>query len=195
MNAVDVFFAAILALALVRGFIKGFVMQLAALVALVLGIYLSIRFSAYLGSYLSEKLDTNPKIIQILSFAILFTAVVIGVHFTGKLAEKLLAITQLSFINRLAGAIFGCIKALLILAVLVTFINAVDQQVPFLSKEHTEKSFFYRPVSRILPTLFPSFIEKGELRKKAEEILTECKKPLSIKGKCYLCENFHYDIG
>jgi membrane protein required for colicin V production len=155
MNGIDIVLLGILILALIRGFIKGFIMQLAGLAALILGIYAAIHFSEYLGSILQAKISLDPWIIRWISFGILFSLVVLAVHFLGKLVEKLAKITALSFLNRLVGALFAGIKAIFILAVVLTMVNVVDQKIHFLPAEKVNKSVLYRPLSRLIPSLFP----------------------------------------
>jgi membrane protein required for colicin V production len=189
MSGIDIVILIIIVLALVQGFIKGFVRQLAALVALVLGIYVSIHFSAYLGNLLTSKTSMNPAVIRWVSFAVLFALVVIGVHFVGKGVEKLLKITMLSFLNRLAGGLFSVAKTIFILAVLATFLNAINQRVHMLPAEKTAKSIFYRPLSNLIPMLFPRFFNKPEQPADIEEIIVDLGNSSLIKGKYYLCEN------
>jgi len=195
MSGIDIVILVIVALSLIRGLIKGFVMQLAALAALLLGIYVSIHFSSYLGEVLASRISLDPVIIRWISFAILFALVVVGVHFIGKLAEKLIKITMLSFLNRLVGALFSGIKTIFILAVLITLLNSINQRFQFLPAEKTGKSIFYKPLSNIIPLLFPRFFHKTEQPVKTEEIVVELGNSSIIKCKCYLCENFIYDFG
>jgi membrane protein required for colicin V production len=167
MNGIDIVLLGILILALIRGFIKGFIMQLAGLAALILGIYAAIHFSVYLGSMLQSKISLDPLIIRWISFGILFSLVVLAVHFLGKLVEKLVKITTLSFLNRIAGALFSGIKAIFILAVLVTMLNVIDQRIHILPAEKTEKSVFYKPLSALIPSLFPRIFNKQKEKKQS----------------------------
>jgi membrane protein required for colicin V production len=160
MNGIDIVLLGILILALIRGFIKGFIMQLAGLAALVLGIYAAIHFSDYLGGVLETRLSLDPVIIRWLAFGILFSLVVIAVHFLGKLVEKLAKITTLSFLNRVAGAIFSGIKGIFFLAVLATMLNVLDQRIHILPAEKMGKSIFYKPLSGLIPSLFPRIFHK-----------------------------------
>jgi membrane protein required for colicin V production len=160
MNGIDIVLLGILVLAFIRGFIKGFIMQVAGLAALVLGIYAAIHFSVYLGNLLEARISLDPMIIRWLSFGILFSLVVLAVHFLGKLVEKLAKITTLSFLNRVAGAFFSGIKAICILAVLITMLNAIDRKIHILPAEKMKKSVFYKPLSNLIPSLFPRFFNK-----------------------------------
>ncbi len=195
MNGIDIVILVIIILALIRGFIKGFVRQLAALVALVLGIYVSIHFASYLGTLMSSRVSMNPVVIRWVSFGILFALVVIGVHFVGIGIEKLLKITSLSFVNRLAGGLFSGIKTIFILAVLVSFLNAINRRVQLLPAEKTGESVFYQPLSNLIPRLFPRFFNQPQQSPAKEEIVVEQGNSSLIECKYYLCENFVYDLG
>ncbi len=195
MSSIDIVILVIVILTLIRGFIKGFIMQLAGLAALLLGIYMAIHFSAYLGKSLFSSVEWNPVIVRWVSFAVLFALVVIAVHFVGKGVEKLAKITQLSFLNRIAGAFFSGIKAIFILAVLVTLFCTVNKRFQVISEEKTNKSIFYNPLSKIIPALFPRFFHKTQPPAEAGEMIVERRKTSIIKGKYYLCENFSHDPG
>ena len=170
MNGIDIVLLGILILALIRGFIKGFIMQLAGLAALVLGIYAAIHFSDYLGGLLETRMSLDPVIIRWIALGILFTLVVLAVHFLGKLVEKLAKITTLSFLNRVVGALFSAIKAIFILAVLATMLNVLDQKIHILPVEKMEKSVFYRPLSRLIPSLFPRVFNRQKEMEKEQPV-------------------------
>jgi membrane protein required for colicin V production len=139
MNGIDIVLLGILILAMIRGFIKGFIMQLAGLAALILGIYAAINFSDYLGRILETRISLDPVIIRWLSLGILFTLVVVAVHFLGKLVEKLAKITTLSFLNR-SQERFPESKVFIV-AVLVTMLNVLDQKFHILPAEKMENLF------------------------------------------------------
>jgi membrane protein required for colicin V production len=165
MNGIDIVLLGILAIALIRGFIKGFIMQLAGLAALILGIYVAIHFSETLGRLLETKISLDPVMIRWIALGILFALVVLAVHFLGKLVEKLAKITSLSFLNRLAGAFFSALKAIFILAVLATMLNVLDQKIHILPAEKMGNSVFYKPLSNLIPSLFPRIFYKQYERK------------------------------
>jgi membrane protein required for colicin V production len=195
VNGIDFIIMILLIIALVRGFIKGFVMQLAALAALLLGIYACIHFSSYMGNLLASKVSLDPLVIRWLSFGLLFALVVIAVHLIGKLVEKILKMSMLSFANRVAGALFAFIKMVFIVAVLVTLTNLADQKLHFLPAD-TNKSILYRPVSKIIPAIFPRFFHNHDQQhEKSDDGVVDLENSIIIEAKYYLCENFSYDLG
>jgi len=171
MNLIDVIIIAIFIWALIRGYLKGLVMQLAALIALLLGIYISIRFSTYLADYLALRFKANTRVTYFIAFGVLFALVVIIIHLSGRLIEKIMEISMLSFLNRLAGSVFSLIKSVLIIGVIISFLNIIDQHFPFLPKEKTESSLFYKPLSGIIPWLYPQINKIRKNNGKAEEVI------------------------
>ncbi|NJO91413.1 MAG: CvpA family protein, partial [Chloroflexia bacterium] len=99
----DIIFLVIFCWAAYRGFTKGFILQVAMLGALFLGIWGAIKFSGYTSALIMEKLQTNVEYLPVISFALTFIVIVIGIHFLAKLVEKLLEAIALSFVNRLLG--------------------------------------------------------------------------------------------
>lgn len=155
MNYFDIIFLIILIYSAYKGFSRGFIVQLASLAALILGIYGAIRFSDYTSTVLVERLDLHSPYMPLISFAITFVAIVIVVHFVARITEKLLQAVALGFVNRILGLLFSLVKTVLILSVLLVFLNSIDRQMNFLPKDQLNDSLLYRPLSRIVPSIFP----------------------------------------
>ncbi len=98
----------------------------------------------------------------IIAFVITFCAIVVCIHFIGVLADKVVDAVQLGFLNRLLGMVFGAVKNILILSVIFSVLNAIDARRHFLP-ESVEGSKFYKPISDIVPSIFP-VIGEGNFR-------------------------------
>ncbi len=146
-------------------------MQLAALIALLLGIYISLRFSTYLADYLTIHFKINIRISYFLAFGVLFGFIVLLIHLAGRLVEKIIEVSMLSFLNRLAGSIFSLLKTILIISLIISFLNMIDQHFPFMPRQKTENSLFYKPLSGIIPWLFPQIRNINKSNKKPNEVI------------------------
>ena len=155
MNYLDIILALFLIWAAFRGFTKGFIITVASLLALILGIYGGIHFSGYAASLLAEKLEPDPRHLQIISFAITFVAIVILVHLVAWLVDKLVNAIALGFVNRILGVIFNSIKMAFILSVLIGFLNYFDTDNSLIPEKDKESSILFNPVAAIAPALFP----------------------------------------
>ena len=163
MNFLDIIFAVFLVWFAYNGFKKGLIIEITSLVALILGIYISINFSFYAADFLNNNFEINPKYISIISFIITFIIVVFLVYMIGKILEKFIDIIMLGFLNKLAGLVFGIVKAAFILSVLIFIINYFDENKTVITEKSRNASLLYEPVSSFAPTIIPKLnLEKLE---------------------------------
>lgn len=153
MNWLDIVLAIPLLWLLYKGFRNGLIIELASLAALILGIYAALHFSFYVQGYLEENFEIAENYLYIISFAITFLIVAIIVYLAGKIIHKLVSIVALGFLNRLAGGIFGLMKAALVLSVILYFINGFDPGL--IKSDVKEKSILYDPIESIVPMIIP----------------------------------------
>jgi membrane protein required for colicin V production len=146
----------LLVYAVFRGIARGLVLQLASLVALIAGIFLALKFSGFTARYLIKHWALDYEYLYMVSLAITFALVFIMINILGNMLDKVMQTSQLSLINKLAGAFFNMCKVMLIMGVLLLFIDRVDKRISILPKNAREGSFFYKPVTSATLFLFPS---------------------------------------
>jgi len=156
MNYIDMFIGVLLVYAVFRGITRGFVMQLASLVALIAGIFLALKLSGFTARYLINLWSLDYEYLYIVSLAITFILVFILINILGNMLDKVVQTSQLSMLNKLAGAFFNVCKVLLIMGILLLFIDRLDKRISLLPKNAREGSFFYKPVTSATLFLFPS---------------------------------------
>ncbi|MDX9904426.1 MAG: CvpA family protein [Bacteroidales bacterium] len=162
MNWIDFVIIALLAFGLIQGFINGLIIEIAELAALVLGIWGAIHFSGWTAGKLSGWFDMQSSWTGIVAFAVTFIAIVIGVYLLGKLLDTLLKAMALGFVVKSLGAVFGVLKAALILSVIFVFLNSIDEKRHFLPSSTISKSILYNPIADLVPAIFP-LVEGGDL--------------------------------
>jgi len=144
-----------------KGFSKGLIIELATLVGLLLGIYIAGNFSFYTADFLRDKFDFHSQYMNIISFTITFIGVVILVMLFGKSLEKVVNLLMLSFINKLAGAVFGMLKISFILSILIFILTTFGIEKNVVDKKLQEKSYLYEPVKSLAPFVFPMVKDNG----------------------------------
>jgi membrane protein required for colicin V production len=152
MNYIDIILAIPIIWFAFQGFKRGFVVELASLAALILGIYAALHFSGFAVEFLHNNFDINPDYIPVIAFIITFIIVVIVVHFIGKILEKIINMVALGFLNKLAGAIFGFLKAVLIISIIMLIINHFNED--FISKDKKNNSLLYNKIEGVAPALW-----------------------------------------
>ncbi len=126
MNIIDSVIIIILVAAAINGFVKGFFVELASVASLILGIWAAVEFSGFIQKWLSRYLDWSPEMMRIVAFILIFIFVVLVIHLVATLTEKFVRAIALSIFSRLAGAVFGIIKAAFILSILMLLILKIE---------------------------------------------------------------------
>jgi membrane protein required for colicin V production len=155
MNTIDLVFAILLLWAAYRGYTKGFIVQLATLAALLLGILGAVMFSDFTSGLIIKKFDVSGQYLPIISFAVTFIAIVIGVHLLAKMINKLLEAVALGFVNRLLGVLFSVLKIAFVVSIILVLVNKVDSKYNFIPDDTKDNSLLYKPLSNFAPMIFP----------------------------------------
>ena len=149
MNFLDIVLGLMLIWGLYKGLKNGLFVELAGLVALIAGIYGAIHFSYIAGDYLSEQMDWEAHYIKIAAFLITFIAIVLLVHFSGKLLTKVADFAMLGLLNKIAGGIFGVVKVAVILGALLIFFEKATTSLRPNNSKIINTSVLYAPIRDI----------------------------------------------
>ncbi|MBI5063899.1 MAG: CvpA family protein [Desulfatitalea sp.] len=122
MNLIDYLLAVILVYCLIRGIFRGLVKELSALIGVLGGFYFAFNYYPQMTKTL-ERWITTTAYAQIISFLILFFGVYLVVSIAGVIIKYLMNIAWLGWTDRLTGALFGAIKGVLIVSVIVAILT------------------------------------------------------------------------
>lgn len=143
MNSIDIVLGILFVYAFYKGFKNGIIIEIASIVALVAGVFCAIYFSDVTASYLLEKFQWSEKYIAISSFVITFLLVLIGVHLLGKVLTKLVKALLLGTVNKILGGIFGLLKMVLILGIVLVYIDRKVNLTQWMSSKQADESLLY----------------------------------------------------
>lgn len=155
VNYLDLAIAVPLLWGAINGFRKGLIIEVASLLALVAGIFGAAEFSVYTGEYLSEILNWSARAVQMTSFVITFIAIVLIVHLMARVLRKLIKIAALGIADRLLGILFGIIKYLVLVSVVLFLVSSFDDRYHFISSNTLEGSVLYHPLVHSIKQLYP----------------------------------------
>ena len=173
MNSLDYILFIPLLYGLYRGFTKGLIVELASLLALTLGIYGALHFSSFTFEFLSDYVEIKTEYLQLASYGLTFLIIVMLISLTGKILTMLIKLVALGFINRMMGAIFGGIKALLVLSMFILFFDRLNKQFEMVKDEVLNASIMYNPIRIQAQQFYPNVIEEFERQKESIENLKE----------------------
>lgn len=137
-----------------QGYNKGLIISVASFAALILGLYFAFFFSDFTAGKLTDYFTIDKEYLTLISFAVTFVVVVIGVVLVGNLLQKFINVLMLGFLNKAAGAVFGVLKGALYLSVLIFVINYFDVGDLLIKQKYRDGSMLYKPVELFAPMLY-----------------------------------------
>lgn len=160
MQQIDIAILILIGLGALQGLFKGFILSITSLLGLVLGFYLSLRFAWYIEAILRNASGSDSPYMHIAAFVLCFLLVIIVVYIIGKSVEKIVEMASLGFVNRLAGAVLGIFKAMVLVSAIIYVLAIADRQSVLITPEAKQKSLFYEPMAAFIPYLVPQ-VKKG----------------------------------
>lgn len=152
MNFLDLILLTPIIFGIGRGLYKGLINELASLVSLALAVFLAYQYSDVLFQFLSSYIEDAGQGTKLLSYALIFIVTSIVVLLIAKALTKLLKLVALGLMNRILGGIFGGLKFLLILLILVHIGNPIMESQDIYQKETFQNS-----------SLYPQFLEMSKI--------------------------------
>ena len=180
MNWLDILLAVPMFWGLYKGLTSGLIMEISRLIALIAGVYLAVRFAQELSEYLYQNTELTNEFLPIISFAIIFVAVVLLVHLFAKAIEKLAKAVALGWANKAAGAIFGIFRMTFMLSIVIMMLTRFELLTKFNRGETAEASFLYAPVTQVAPFILPILedIDKDSILDKVDRKVNKAKDAL-----------------
>ena len=143
MNLLDWIIAMILVLSTITGFMRGLIRSLISLVGVLAGVLAAARFAPQLAGTIARWIAPHS-----LALMVAFVLILLGVYALAVLLGRLLSgacsAVGLGFLDRLAGAVFGFARGVLMLAALLLPLG------PYLQHFAAARS------SALLPYLLPA---------------------------------------
>ncbi len=155
MNWFDLVTLILLLLALIDGYRKGLIQQLVGLATIILAAIFGGKIAGYILPELNNLIDISPEFARVLSFLMAFGAIAIVISLIGKLIQKLLTVTFLSFVNRLFGSIIAVGTLMFFLSIILNIVLMLDKNENLIKKEIKEESFFFERVEAVVPAVVP----------------------------------------
>jgi membrane protein required for colicin V production len=117
MNPFDMAIVVILGYGIIRGIFRGLIREMASIIGVAAGFYIAY-FNYKALSPLLARWITNSAYVDIVSFIILFCAVLMIITGAGILIRLIIKIALLGVADRVLGALFGALKGALIVSLL-----------------------------------------------------------------------------
>jgi membrane protein required for colicin V production len=174
MNPFDMLATTILAFCVIRGIFRGLIKEMSSIVGVLAGYYGAYSYYPEIAKLLSLWI-TNSVYVNILSFLVIFCAVFLIVSTLGVVIKYALNIAFLGWFDRICGSLFGAIKGVLIVAVLVVIFTAfLPQGSSFI------KNSQLAPHIAMISEKMVKFVSK-DLKQKFTSGIDDVKKSWNLK--------------
>lgn len=118
---IDIAFIFIVIMAVFKGYSKGFVIAIFSFLALIIGLAAALKLSAVVAHYLEHHVVNNSRWLPLLSFFLVFLAVVFIVSLGARLIRKTLRIVTLGWLDRIAGVLLYIAIYIIIFSILLFY--------------------------------------------------------------------------
>ena len=124
-----------------RGFQRGLVEEVGRLAGLILAVVLANKFSSDLAGYVPIDNITAQTAI---AFLAIFLLTLIAARLLTRLIRSLVELVLLKSLDKVGGAVFGFLKSIVVLGVLIYVLESFEVTHEFLKRVETESAIYRR---------------------------------------------------
>ena len=126
MNVLDLIIGIVLVLFALAGLRKGLIIEAFYLLSFIAGAYGAMYFSDAVADWMSDFINVNEDYLTIISFIVTFIVFVVLMRLLGRILSGLLEAICLGFVDKIGGFVFGALKGILLVSVIVMIMNVFN---------------------------------------------------------------------
>ncbi|MGQ0737606.1 MAG: CvpA family protein [Bacteroidota bacterium] len=149
----DLIFAVLLVLAVLKGYQQGLVIGLFSLVSIIIGLAAAMKLSTVVASWIGSAVKVSDEWLPLISFIVVFIFVVLLIRLGAKAIEKTFEVAMLGWVSKLGGVILYAAIYTLVFSVLLFY----AEQMQLLQPETINKSVTYSYVQPWGPKVINGF--------------------------------------
>ena len=164
MIYIDLIIIVVIIYAFIKGFYNGLINEIASFLGLFIGAIVSYTVSDNLSEILNSYFEIDPKVLNILSFILLFIITSLCFTIAGKSLTKLIKFISLGTINRLLGGLFSSLKFIIVIVSISMVINYLSEllMIEIIPLDQTNNSKVY-PVLIDIGNLILDYLNNNSL--------------------------------
>jgi membrane protein required for colicin V production len=162
----DIIAITILIIFFIRGYMKGIIVAVFSMLAVILGIICAMKLSGMLSLWLVEKGWVSSGWVQLISYILLFTGVLLLVGFIGKAVQASAKMAMMGWLN---GVLGGVVYAFLG-AVIWSSLLWIGNKMTLVRETSKEASRTYRYLEPLAPWVFE---KTGKLLPFAKDVFSD----------------------
>ncbi len=131
----DILFAVLLVLALIRGYSQGLIIGIFSLLAIVIGLAAAMKLSVVAAHWIGSEVNVAEEWLPLISFIVVFILVVLLIRLGAKAIESSVEVVMLGWLNKLTGMLLYAVIFTLIFSVLLFYAEQMELLQPATIKE------------------------------------------------------------
>lgn len=147
---------AVLAWFFVVGVKRGLIRQVLEVVGIVVAFLAAFYFAHNLAEWIEGRTDADYRVSLALAALAIFIGIIIGVHFIGLGLKKLFGLTIMGVFDRVAGGLFGALKGVLIISLVLSVIMILP--FPDDIKDELREDPVAGAIYPVLPVMFDAVV-------------------------------------
>ena len=149
----DLIFAGIIILAVVKGYQRGLVVGLFSLIAVIIGLAAAMKLSTVVAGYIGKAVKISDQWLPVISFAIVFFIVILLIRLGARAIESAVEVAMLGWVNKIGGIILFAAIYTVVFSVLLFY----AEQMKWIQPEMISKSITYSFVQPWGPRVINGF--------------------------------------
>lgn len=145
MNVIDIIILIILAYALYEGVREGLIIQGLSLIGIAIGVWLAARFGGDAVAWFGIRGEYSA----VWGFIVILILTIVLVAIVARLIRGVLRFAGFAFLDNILGAVLSICKYLLILSMLFSAFDIVNNAFTMVDDKEFERSKMYRPIANI----------------------------------------------
>lgn len=125
MNLLDLFILVPIGYFAYRGLMSGFIREFFGIAGIVIAVFVTFRYMGPVSGFAAPFVE-NTDHATIIAGIVLFIFTLAGIQMVAIWLEKAFELIHLSFINQVAGFLFGAIKSALLVSALLLLLAGID---------------------------------------------------------------------
>ncbi|MCC5928238.1 MAG: CvpA family protein [Cyclobacteriaceae bacterium] len=130
MSSLDIIILVLMVIGLANGFRSGLILEISGLFGLILAVILGIKWIKPVMGFISGIFTDAGTFLPLISFMIIFVAVLMVTGIIGKFIKKAIKFTPLSFVDNLGGALLGVFKMALSISIFLWIFGFLNISLP-----------------------------------------------------------------
>lgn len=149
----DIVFAILIVLAILKGYQRGLIVGLFSLVAVIIGLAAAMKLSTVVAARIGNTVKTSDEWLPIISFAVVFIVIVLLIRLGANALERTIEVVMLGWLNKLGGILLYAVIYSIVYSVILFYAEQIDLIKP----EAIDKSVTYSLVQPLGPAIINSF--------------------------------------